>query len=223
MKSFIIRLKDNELSSKLSQDCVNQAKKFNLNVNFFDALDPLDADKLELSEKLFQHPMNKKKKITGGVKGCLASHYLLWKMCGAQDESFLILEHDAFMIRPLPNNIENITIDVCKLDSCNPFHENYKEEILKNNGDKIIDYDLSWGYKKRSAPYGGYFRGAWAYILKPHSARLIIDQVKKNGWVPADKQFGESILKLQCTSSTIFQIHNMYDHANIQNLSLTRK
>jgi len=222
MKSFIIRLRDNELSNSVAVECVNQAKTFDLNINFFDALTPDDADNLITSDQLFRYPKYLKKD-TGGVKGCFASHYSLWKMCAAQSESFLILEHDAFMIRPLPSGIEDNIIDVCKLDSENPFNEDYESKILKDNGESINDYDLSWGYKRKKAPYGGYFRGAWAYILKPHAAQIIIDQVQRNGWVPADKQFGENILKLQCSSSTIFRIHNKYNYNNIKDLSLTRK
>jgi GR25 family glycosyltransferase involved in LPS biosynthesis len=222
MKSFIIRLKNNELSNITAIECVVQAKKFNLDINFFDALTPDDANKLISDDRLFQYP-KKLKHESGGVKGCFASHYSLWKMCSKQSESFLILEHDAYMIRALPANIENVVLDVCKLDSCNPFNEDYDNNVIKNNGDNIIDYDLSWGYKGKNAPYGGYFMGAWSYILKPHAAKIMIDTVHKNGWVPADKQFGENILKLQCTSSTIFRIHSKYNSNNIKELSLTRK
>lgn len=222
MKSFIIRLKNNDLSNTLAIECVNQAKNFNLNVDFFDALTPEEADEIISVDGLFQYP-KKLKHNTGGVKGCFASHYVLWKMCSKQTESFLILEHDAFMIRKLPDYIEKDTIDVCKLDSANPFDDNYNEQVLKHNGDNLIDYDLSWGFKKKSAPYGGYFRGAWAYIIKPHSAEKIIKEIQKNGWVPADKQLGENILKLQCSESTIFRIHSKYNSNNIKDLSLTRK
>lgn len=222
MKSFIIRLKDNPLSSSIALECVAQAKKFNLDVEYFDAFDGNTAGTYLEKEKIFQHP-KKLKHSTGGVKGCFASHYFLWNLCNEEQKPFLILEHDAFMVRHLPLSILNKFEDVCKLDSCNPFSADYDQCVLKHNGDEIGDYDLSWGYKKKAAPYGGYFRGAWAYIIKPHAAKIIINQTKINGWVPADKQFGANILKLQCTNSTIFRIHSKYNYSNIKDLSLTRK
>lgn len=222
MKSFIIRLKDNSLSSSIANECVTQAKKFNLDIDYFDAFDGNAATNYLEKEKIFQYP-KKLKHATGGVKGCFASHYFLWNLCVVENVPLLILEHDAFMIRPLPANILENFQDVCKLDSCNPFSDMYDSQVSEDFGNNVIDYDLSWGYKKKAAPYGGYFRGAWSYIIKPHAADIIIRQVKNNGWVPADKQFGESILKLQCTQSTIFRIHKKYNHSNIQELSLTRK
>ena len=72
------------------------------------------------------------------------------------------------------------------------------------------------------APYGGYFRGAYSYIIKPMASKKLINAVIKNGWVPADKQIGESLLKLQATSSTIVRIHPGYNYQNINKLSLTR-
>lgn len=222
MKAYIIGLTCNDVSLSMAKECIEQAKKFNLQINFFNALTPQEADKLIDEENLFRYP-KKLKHDTGGVKGCFASHYSLWKQCSQQSESFLILEHDAFMIRPLPENIETNFLDVCKLDSCNPFTQSYDKDVSKDNGNIIIDYNLSWGFKKKNAPYGGYFLGAWAYLLKPHAAKKIIDQIKKNGWVPADKQFGENLLKLQCTSSTIFRLHRRYNFSNIAELSLTRK
>ena len=222
MKSFIIRLKENKFSNEISDSCVAQALHFNLQVEKFDAVTGEKAEEIFANDNIKKYHKSLKKD-TPGVKGCAASHYLLWKKCAESAESCLILEHDAFMIRPLPKNLEAQFQDVCKLDWHNPYDATYDSLVSKDWGEQVIDYDLSWGYKKKSAPYGGYFRGAWAYVIKPHAAKKLIDQIKINGWVPADKQFGESILKLQTTESTIFRIHSVYNHKNIHELSLTRK
>ena len=66
---------------------------------------------------------------------------------------------------------------------------------------------MSWEYKKDKAPYGGYFRGAYSYIIKPIAAKKLINAIYKNGWVPADKQIAENLIKLEATSSTIVRIH----------------
>lgn len=218
MKSFIIRLKDIEHSCKIANECVKQAAKFNLTVEYFDGILGDNADAIFAADGIVKYP-TKLKKDTAGVKGCAASHYLLWKQCAGDSVPYLILEQDGYMIRPLPKMDFQ---DVLKLDSCNPFSETYNRDVEKNFGSNIVDYDLNWGYKKKSAPYGGYFRGAWAYVIKPHAAKILIDAVKENGWVPADKQLGENLLNLKTVSSTVFRIHPEYTHKNIEFLSLTR-
>jgi len=218
MKAFIIRLADIAHSCKIANECVEQAAKFNLTVEYFNGILGNDADAVFANDGITKYPKSLKKD-TAGVKGCAASHYLLWKQCADGNEPYLILEQDGYMIRPLP---ELDFQDVLKLDSCNPFSETYNQDVAVDLGSQIIDYDLNWGYKKKAAPYGGYFRGAWAYIIKPHAAKILVDAVKENGWVPADKQIGENLLNLKTVSSTVFRIHPEYTHTNIETLSLTR-
>lgn len=223
MKSFLIRLPNNKLSCEVAELCIKQASVFGVKLNIFDGVDGYQAEEIFKRDNIKKYPKFLKHD-TAGVKGCAASHYLLWKMCSLQKEPFLILEHDGFFIRKLPSNIENTFTDVLKLDSENPYASDYslKIEKYKKKEIKIINYDLSWGYKKDKAPYGGYFRGAYSYIIKPMASKKLINAVIKNGWVPADKQIGESLLKLQATSSTIVRIHPGYNYQNINKLSLTR-
>ena len=221
MKSFIIRLKENNWSSEISMSCILQARKFDLDIKIFDAVYGNDAEKVFNYHGVKKYPQFLKRD-TPGVKGCAASHFLLWKKCVEESKTFIILEHDAFMIRELPKQIEDNFIDVCKLDSANPFLKDYEQNFKLNEDVTVVPYDLNWGYKKIAAPYGGYFLGAWAYIIKPHAANKLIDCFRYNGWVPADKQFGEKILDLKTTNSTIFRIHPLYNYCNIKEKSLTR-
>ena len=220
MKSYIIRLAENEFSCRIAGQCVEQAAKFGLAVDIFDGMTGDQADVLFHSDGVQKYP-GKLKKNTAGVRGCAASHYMLWKKCVQDNEPYLILEQDAYMIRSLPDLVPYFS-DVCKLDSCNPFAQEYQQQIDQVQGDGIQDYNLDWGFKRHSAPYGGYFRGAWAYIIKPPAALLCVNAFQKNGWVPADKQFGCNLLKLTASQSTIFRIHPEYTAENIESLSLTR-
>ena len=45
MKTYIIRLKDNPISEKYATECVNQAKTFGIDVNYFDAINGLEYQK----------------------------------------------------------------------------------------------------------------------------------------------------------------------------------
>jgi len=220
MKSFIIRLPGNEFSCEIADACVKQAHTFGLSVELFDGVTGEQATEIFLSDSVQKYP-KKLKHDTAGVRGCACSHYLLWKQCAAENRPYLILEQDAFMIRPLPDVLGKFN-DILKLDSCNPFSPDYNQDILATQPDKVIEYDLSWGFKQKAAPYGGYFRGAWAYIIKPMAAHKLVQSFKNNGWVPADKQIGIDLLDLAATSNTIFRIHPNYTSENIRQLSLTR-
>jgi GR25 family glycosyltransferase involved in LPS biosynthesis len=218
MKCRIIRIADHEFSSRIADDCIQQARKFGLDVQPFDALRPEQAQDLFDSLKIKKYPARLKKDHPG-VMGCAGSHFSLWQQCVEDGEDYLVLEQDGYMVRPLPD----LQFDeVLKLDSGNPFSDLYDQWVTRSGDQMIEDYDLSWGYKKKAAPYGGYFRGAWAYIIRPSAAAKLVDAFKTNGWVPADKQFGQQLLHLQTVRYTVFRIHPAYNSENIEDLSLTR-
>jgi len=218
MKAKIIRLKGHEFSEKISNECIAAARGFGLDVEPFDGLRPTEAQQLFDSLGVKKYAA-KLKKDYPGVLGCSASHFSLWQHCAESGEPYLILEQDGYMIRPLP------TVDfdqVLKLDSGDPFSADYDQQVNRTGPQGVQDYDLTWGYKTKAAPYGGYFRGAWSYIIKPNAAQILVDAVRTNGWVPADKQFGADLLHLQTVQQTVFRIHPQYDSNNIKDLSLTR-
>jgi len=220
MKSYIIRLKTHAFSSSIAEQCINQARVFGLDINYFDALTGAQAEATFLQDGINKYPQ-KLKRNTAGVQGCAGSHYVLWKQCMDDNVPYLILEHDAYMIRPLPDLLDQFE-HVLKLDSNDPFSDQYDQQVIQDKGMSVVPYDTDWGYKKKAAPYGGYFKGAWAYIIKPWAATRLVEAFQTNGWVPADKQFGEKILDLRSTASTIFRIHPMFHSSNILELSLTR-
>lgn len=221
MKHFIIALKQNDLSMRIANECVVQAKQFGLDVEIFDGVYGYNAKKVFYSHEVKDSGITWKKN-QAGVIGCAASHFLLWKKCVELNQPIIILEQDGYMVRPLPKDIEHQFEDICKLDPHNPFLPSYTNLVNKADITSVVKYDLSWGYKKKTAPFGGYFLGAWAYIIKPHAALKLIESFKTYGWVPADKQLGEKILNLQTTSNTIFRIHPYYTNENIEQISLTR-
>ena len=104
IEAFIIRLKGHELSERLSRECINQAKIFNADVKTFDAIWGKDYEyhlqhlNLKLMEK-------RKKTMSLGHFGNFFSHYYLWLHCLEIQQPLLILEHDGYMIRQLPENI----------------------------------------------------------------------------------------------------------------------
>jgi GR25 family glycosyltransferase involved in LPS biosynthesis len=220
MKSFIIRLKNHDFSRTIADQCVAQAKTFGVDVEYFDAVTGDEAQAIFDRDGIHKYPQ-KLKRNTAGVQGCAGSHYLLWKQCIADNVPYLVLEQDGYMIRSLPDVLDQFD-HVLKLDNNDPFADDYNQQVAQDHSQSVIPYNVNWGYKKKAAPYGGYFKGAWAYIIKPVAAEKLVHAFKTNGWVPADKQFGVDILNLHTTASTVFRIHPTYTSDNIEQLSLTR-
>lgn len=101
--------------------------------------------------------------------GCFMSHYLLWIRCAKADETFLILEHDAVVIRD-PRNLDFIEV----LD-LNPLNSDYKEQGPDISS--VVPF-------KRECCYG-----SEAYFIKPSAARRAIALAEIRGWLPSDKFF----------------------------------
>jgi GR25 family glycosyltransferase involved in LPS biosynthesis len=220
IKFKIIRLKNNSISEKYAAECIIQAAKFGITVEYFDAINGLNYQ--QHLDELKIVPKYKFKKGRAGVYGCFLSHYYLWKQCVQDNIPYGIMEHDGFFISKLPNDILNHFTDVLKLDGLDPYSKYYQIELEKEK-------DLSLTYKKYYNPSakflhknetGNYMKGAYGYIIKPHAANRIIDWIFKNGFVPADQQIGDALVDIQVTSPSLIRLHPAY-FSQIKELSLT--
>jgi glycosyl transferase family 25 len=221
MKSFIIRLKNNAISESQAQDCVEQARIHGINVEYFDAVNGLEHE--SHCKKLNIRPLKFFKKGLPGVYGCLLSHYYLWLKCVELDESIVILEHDGYFIRPLPDDILDRFQDVLKLDSLNPYDSAYSttiQESLLNNQLDITKIDKN---QKLYNDAGFYSWGSYAYIIKPHAAKNMIDWIAKHGFLPSDHQLGTQVVNIETCHPTVARLHPFYSvDNNIHEMSLTR-
>lgn len=220
MKTFIIRLKNNPISEKYSLECVEQAKTFGIEIEYFDAINGLEY--LSHLDKLKINPRYKFKKGRAGVFGCFLSHYYLWKKCVEDNTPFVILEHDGYFIKPLEDNILEQFQDVLKLDDLDPFSSSY-ENLLNEQSNlplSIKKYYNSTAKFLEKNQTGNYMRGAYGYIIKPHAAKKIVDWIAVNGFVPADNQIGDAIVDIQVVSPTVVRLHPAY-FKKIGELSLT--
>jgi glycosyl transferase family 25 len=223
MKTKIIRLKNNELSEQVAKDCIEQAVKFGISVEVFDAINGLDQ--AEHLEKLNVKPLGKFKKGRPGVVGCFLSHYYLWLDCVKDNEPYLILEHDGYFIKPLPENILDSFDDIIKLDSGNPYKSSY-EQWLK---DHEADASSTWVIEDREGGGGNHETGAgwntigaYAYIIKPTAAAKIISWVKEHGFLPVDHLIGTRVVTISHYLPTIARLHPFYSvDGNIKAKSLT--
>ena len=220
MKYFIIRLTNNPISEKYAAECVNQAKQFNIDIEYFDAVNGLEyqqhLDRLKIS------PKYKFKKGRAGVYGCFLSHYYLWKKCSVDNVPYVILEHDGYIIKPFPADVLNHFKDVLKLDGLDPYSKHYETALA-------AETNLNLLYKKYHNPTakfleknqtGNYMRGAYGYIIKPHAAKRIVDWISINGFVPADQQIGDALVDIQVITPSLIRLHPAYFN-QIKALSLT--
>jgi GR25 family glycosyltransferase involved in LPS biosynthesis len=222
IKSFIIRLDENEHSCRIAEECFLQATKFGLHPKYFKAIHGKDAE-FHYNETGIKK-LGKFKKNKPGVIGCFFSHYYLWKKCIETNEPILILEHDGYLIRSIDGEILNQFNDVLKLDRLDPYSKNYDQELEKekelpltverynNNFTKVAKYGLQ-----------DYFKGAYSYIIKPAAAIKLIKFIAINGHRPADQQLNASIIDLKTTVPTVARLHPFYAIGNnIDSASLTR-
>jgi glycosyl transferase family 25 len=220
MKYFIIRLKNNPISEKYAAECVEQARTFDICVEYFDAINGLEYQ--QHLDRLKIRPKYKFKKGRAGVFGCFLSHYYLWKKCSEDNIPYTILEHDGYFINALPDNVLERFQDVLKLDNLDPFSSEYNNRIESQTGSNISinKYYNPTAKSLEKNQTGNYMRGAYGYIIKPHAAKKLIDWISINGFVPADNQIGDALVDIQVISPTVVRLHPAY-FKNISALSLT--
>ena len=120
--TYIISITGNEVSQKLTQQCVESCQKVGQpNIRVFPAFDATDS-----KIKVQNHDLGKPIGELGTIKvpeflegqaflnflrlkradllmtqiACFLSHYSLWCMCLDKDMPIVILEHDAVMVKP---------------------------------------------------------------------------------------------------------------------------
>jgi GR25 family glycosyltransferase involved in LPS biosynthesis len=226
-KCYIIRLKDHPFSEKIALETKTQAKKFNIDAEFFDGI---YGNEVETHYRITQVPRPRKnlKKGRLGVLGCFFSHYYLWKKCVKENIPFLILEHDGYIIKPIPDDILDKFDDVLKLDRCDPYSGDYNTVLNKEKDFKLI-VEKYWNKDAKNPAKigtGNYFKGAYVYLLKPEGAKKLLDFIHKNktgiGHRTADQQIGDAVLNTHTTIPSLARLHPFYSiNDNLKTMSLT--
>ncbi len=224
MKYKIICLKEVKISINNTKDCIEQAKKFNIELEIFDAINGINAENHFINLQI-KKKWNFKEGGTIGIDGCFLSHFYLWKECLKDNVPYLILEHDGYFIKKLPEDILNKFTDVLKLDHLDPYSIYYNEQLEshKNLNNSVIDYFNDFSKQTHLNETGSYLRGAYSYIIKPSGAKKLIDSVYKKGYLPSDCQIGNKIVDIKVCIPTIVRLHPIYSkNKNILELSTTR-
>jgi len=186
--SFIITMQGESISETLSQECAESCKKFGIEPEIFPAIHGKDINVQWYKHSLKDFKFNQRiKKINPGMVGCLISHLTLWKKSLELNKSILIFEHDAIMLKEIPESILSKFEDVCNLDWLSRRTANYDKEVMIDRGE---DVKL---YMKKRPSYSGlelynksHIKGAHAYIVKPQGAQKLVDFVWSAGALAPD-------------------------------------
>ncbi len=223
MKSYIITLRGHRLGEQISAECRAQAACFGITVELRDAVNGHGWQDHLQREGL--RPANfREKSKTPGIYGNFLSHYHLWKDCALGTEPYLILEHDGYFVRPLPANVLGQFTHVLKLDDVSAYRSDY-DQVMRSQSQSAQPVEIlpmsTVGRKNHGA--GFYSPGSYAYIIKPTACQLLIDSVKKKGFLPTDNQLGLGVVDIKVCNPTVARLHEFYAQGdNIHDFSTAR-
>ncbi len=153
--------------SRVIDECIASLRKYNWKFEKFNAVNGqtiTQADWQRIGISLSDKGKMSKRL---GAQGCWHSHYELWNKCLIANEAIVIMEHDAVVNGPWP---ENLDIDT-----------------------KLVKLYISAESKVNPA-YGRWSKGAHAYTLTPYQARTLIDHARQHGAQAVDKHLGDLVL-----------------------------
>jgi GR25 family glycosyltransferase involved in LPS biosynthesis len=217
IKSFIITMLGHELSEHLSAQCREQAAKFGIKVEIFEAIWGKDYQH-HLAHLNIHLGRQKLSKMTLGHYGNFLSHFYLWMACIKDQQPYLVLEHDGWLMREIPHNILDQFDDVCKLDCLSPYMKTdggYDALIEQNINDavtvvplqsiaELTKYPDALRFKKRA---GCYSSGVYAYIIKPQGARKLINHVREHGFLATDNQVNTNVMDVRVCIPSVARLH----------------
>ena len=224
MQNKIIVLGSSDISMSMGEKCIARAKEFGVKLDIFNAIHGADAPEIIKELGLRQY----RAKMKGGrlgVLGCFLSHYFLWHECVEANEPFMIFEHDAYMLRPLPKKVLKLFPDILKLDSLDPYRDTYDAELNAQGREDIIwSLHDRLDHGKHIHNKGLYSIGGYGYIIKPHAAEHLIEKVSVNGFRPADHQIHTTDkIDIHHIAPSVVRIHADYAaHSAMKTMSLTR-
>ncbi len=201
MKAFVITIPNHHVSQNASNICItssiNVGNEFT--VEKFHAVVPHQVNKMMRDFKIkwnypwegevFDFKTGLKKSAYPTVNrdariACALSHYSLWHECANQNESYLILEHDAKFVSKLDYEyIDNSGYVIVGIN--NPLFATRKanefKKLVEQGQREIVPSPSIDSYE---VPQG--LAGNSAYIIKPKGANQMLKLVEDHGLWPND-------------------------------------
>jgi len=230
MKTYIIRLNDNETSQHLAKSAIESVEKHNLDYTIFNGFPPKEGLQYLNNLNIRFNASIARSEWTPGTFGCFASHYKLWTMCSQSTENMLIIEHDGVLLKD-PTNLE--FDEACHLDRYIPFSSQHGMDDTTYST-TMYTTNTNGPYKAGVYPYpknkfygsdeitGSCFRALYGYILSPKGATKLLKFVDKFGAFPADKTVCERAVNIQRANCTYVRLNPELSSINKQNRLSTR-
>ena len=202
MKSFVIVVKDNEISELGYQQLVDSYMHY----GHYDGIEPHYAVELDKVDGFtsgnglqWNYPWSGEKTDlkTGLIKkayptedkrkriSCFLSHWYLWQKCKKLNEMICVLEHDARFIKKLPSDrtFRNSKYDIIGIND--PSMATRKSKLYH---DKILEgtqfFQPVPTIDDFNVPQG--LAGNSAYVIKPEGARKMLSLADEHGMWPND-------------------------------------
>ena len=202
MKSFVIVVKDNEISELGYQQVVDSYMQY----GHYDGIEPHYAVELDKVDGFtsgnglqWNYPWSGEKTDlkTGLIKkayptedkrkriSCFLSHWYLWQKCKKLNEMICVLEHDARFIKKLPSDrtFRNSKYDIIGIND--PSMATRKSKLYH---DKILEgtqfFQPVPTIDDFNVPQG--LAGNSAYVIKPEGARKMLALAEEHGMWPND-------------------------------------
>lgn len=206
MKAIVIRLHGVEESERLADDCIQSGKQHGLIIYPFDGIYGEEQIKSKHEEYQIRPWKEKMKKGRLGVKGCFLSHYSIWLHSIEIDQPIIVFEHDAVILRKIPENIIDSFDEFLMLDPYNKMSKGYEALHQVEHEFAVEEYFNESSQQKYELKHQ-YAMGLQAYIIKPKAAVKLRDAVKEHGYYPADMQCHKGILNMQTTYPSIASVN----------------
>ncbi len=210
--TYVITMIGEGLSENLAQECIESAKKFGIQAKIFPATWGKDIDKHFVEQDLKIYKKGQKKKdINPGLKGCLLSHYRLWKKCIESQEPMMIFEHDNIVLRDIPQKLLNTFEDVLHLDFASRQVTDYEDFTETYNGDDVKQWCPQIPRLSGHELYNKtHIKGSHAYIIKPLGAIKMVDWVWNVGALSPDLAMNSTAIDLRYTLTSFCRINPRY-------------
>jgi GR25 family glycosyltransferase involved in LPS biosynthesis len=225
MKHYAIVIKDNDISEKSYDNLLNSSKSAgnNFQINRYNAVTPKNVKRLMIeSEVIWNYPWEGETiDIASGMKkrayktkdrlkrmACSMSHFDLWQQCFQDQESYMILEHDAMFMKPINFDISETKFRILGLNT--PLGATRRSQIYHNEIVKNFEMYQPAPYvdDDKTVPQG--LAGNSAYMITPEGAEQLISLVYKYGMWPNDSIMCKQLVdKLGVTRTFYTRVQGM--------------
>ena len=160
MQGYVITISTLEQSVQAAERCIRSATRVGFTVDKFEASTPADDPSAYLAKEGVS--TEGFKEVYSRFENCVAaftSHYRLWKKAVEDNETLLILEHDAYFLDAIPN--------ITFADILSFGHPSYGKWVTPSTlgKSKLISKQ--------------YLPGAHAYAVTPRGASKLIAKAKE--------------------------------------------